>query len=105
MPILLTLNLSTFGQLNEDQAISHFLISKNIPIFHLENLGNYKLNYQIIDENETDINSPHHLHNNLEINENTKTDDILYFRIKNLNQERDFFIAKKILKKIYNILV
>jgi len=105
MPILLTLNPSTFGQLNEDQAISHFLESKNIPIFHLENLEKYKLNYQILDENETNIDSPHHIYHNLQINENTKTDDILYFRIKNTNSERDIFIAKKILKKIYNIAV
>ena len=95
MPILLTVNAYTFPQLNEDVAISCFLKSKNIPIFHLENLENYKLNYQIIDENESNIDSPHHIHHNLEINENTKTDDILYFRIKNATFERDIFIAKK----------
>ena len=90
--------------MNEDVAISRFMISNNTPIYHLENLKNYKLNYQILDENETDINSMHHKNNNLEINENTNTDDILYFRIRSSKNERDIFVAKNILKKLYNIV-
>jgi hypothetical protein len=104
LPILLTINAYNFKD-NEDVTISHFMKSKNIPIFHLEQSNHYKMNYQILDENVTDINSPHHKNHVLEINENTNTHDILYFRIRNANQERDIVIAKKILKKIYNILL
>jgi hypothetical protein len=104
LPILLTINVHNFGD-NEDVAISHFMKSKNISIFHLENCKKYKMNYQILDENITDVNSPHHRNNNLEINENTNTDDILYFRIRNTSQERDILVAKQILKKLYNIVV
>jgi hypothetical protein len=63
------------------------------------------MNYQILDENVTDINSPHHKNHNLEINETTNTDDILYFRIRNASQERDLLVTKKILKKLYNIVL
>ena len=104
LPILLSINSYNFGD-NEDVVISHFMKSKNIPIFHLEQSNHYKLNYQILDENVTDINSPNHKKNILEINENTNTNNILYFRIKNENQQRDIFIIKIILKKIYNILL
>ncbi len=104
LPILLTINAYNFRD-NEDVTISQFMKSKNIPIFQLEKLNCYKLNYQILDENVTDINSPHHKNHNLEINENTITNDILYFRIKNANQERDIVVAKNILKKLYNILI
>jgi hypothetical protein len=104
VPILLKINPMSFNY-NDDVAISYFMKSQNIPICHLENLQKYKMNYQILDENVTDINSPHHKNNNLEINENTNTDDILYFRIKNANQERDILITKTILKKLYNIVL
>jgi hypothetical protein len=104
LPMLLTINAFKFIE-NEDIAISNFMKSKNISIFNLEKLNHYKINYQILHENETDINSPHHKNHNLEINENTNINDILYFRIKNANQERDIYVAKKILKKIYNIVV
>jgi hypothetical protein len=104
LPILLTINAYNFKD-NEDVTISQFMKSKNIPIFHLDQSNHYKLNYQILDENVTDINSPHHRNNNLEINENTNTDDILYFRIKNGTHERDILVTKQILKKLYNIVV
>ncbi len=52
-------------------------------MYYLNNLTNYKMNYQILDENCTDKNSPHHKNNNLEINDDTYIDDILYFRIRN----------------------
>lgn len=89
--------------INEDVAISRFMINNNTPVYHLEKLENYKLNYQILDENETNINSVHHKNNNLEINQHTNTNNILYFRIRNSTNERDIFVAKNILKKLYNI--
>lgn len=104
LPILLRINAHNF-EYNEDVVISNFMKSKNISIFSLENFKNYKMNYQILDENVTDVNSPQHRNNNLEINENTNTDDILYFRIKNASQKRDILVAKQILKKLYNIVV
>ena len=104
LPILLTINAYNFRD-NEDVVISHFMKSKNILIFQLEQANHYKMNYQILDENVTDIDSPRHKNHNLEINEDTNTNDILYFRIRNANQERDIVIAKKILKKIYNIVL
>jgi hypothetical protein len=54
-----------------------------VNMYYLNNLTNYKMNYQILDENCTDKNSPHHKNNNLEINDDTYIDDILYFRIRN----------------------
>ena len=104
LPILLTINAYNFRD-NEDVVISHFMKSKNILIFQLEQANHYKMNYQILDENVTDIDSPRHKNHNLEINEDTNTNDILYFRIRNANQEREIVIAKKILKKIYNIVL
>ena len=79
--------------------------SENIRIFHLEQSNHCKMNHQILDEKVTDINSPYHKNHNLEINDTTNTDDILYFRIKNAKQERDILVTKKILKKLYNIVV
>jgi hypothetical protein len=66
-------------------------------------LTNYKMNYQILNENETDINAHTHKNNNLEINDTTYIDDILYFRVKNNTIDRDLLVTKKIIKKIYNI--
>jgi|688.fasta_scaffold109539_3 hypothetical protein len=103
VPILLKIDPMSGD--NDDVAISHFMKSKNIRIFHLEKSNHYKMNYQILDENVTDINSPHHKNHNLEINETTNTDDILYFRIRNASQERDLLVTKKILKKLYNIVL
>ena len=104
VPILLKINPMNFND-NDDVAISHFMKSENIRIFHLEQSNHCKMNYQILDENVTDINSPYHKNHNLEINDTTNTDDILYFRIKNAKQERDILVTKKILKKLYNIVV
>lgn len=61
------------------------------------------MNYQVLDENEKNPSSPHHKNYNLEINENTYTNNILYFRIKNSTIQQDFFVAKNIIKKLYNI--
>jgi hypothetical protein len=101
---LFTINAHTFTA-NDDVAISHFMMSKGFPVFNLANLQNYIMNWQDLDENDTNVNSPHHKNNILEINENTNTRDILYFRIKNANQKRDIFIAKNVLKNLYNIEV
>ena len=89
--------------MNEDVAISHFMLTHGIPVYHLENLEKYKMNYQVLDENEKNPSSPHHKNYNLEINENTYTNNILYFRIKNSTIQQDFFVAKNIIKKLYNI--
>jgi len=101
-PLLLQIP-ATLETMNEDCAISKFMLSHNIPVYHLENLEKYKLNYQILDENEKNQNSPHHIFYNLEINENTNTNNILYFRIKNSTIQQDLFVAKNIIKKLYNI--
>ena len=101
-PLLLQSH-ATSAQPNEDVAISHFMLTHGIPVYHLENLEKYKMNYQILDENEKNPSSPHHKNYNLEINENTYTNNILYFRIKNSTIQQDFFVAKNIIKKLYNI--
>ena len=88
---------------NEDVVISRFILSNGIPVYNLENNEKYKLNYQILNENEQNPSSPHHKNYNLEINENTYTNNILYFRIKNSTIQQDFFVAKNIIKKLYNI--
>jgi hypothetical protein len=61
------------------------------------------MNYQILDENVTDINAHTHKNNNMIINDNTYINDILYFRIKNAKIEQDLLVTKKIIKKIYDI--
>ena len=94
---------ATSAKMNEDVAISYFMLTHGIPVYHLENLEKYKLNYQILDENEKNPSSPLHKNYNLEINENTYTNNILYFRIKNSTIQQDFFVAKNIIKKLYNI--
>ena len=101
-PLLLQIH-ATSAQPNEDVAISRFMLTHGIPVYHLENLEKYKMNYQVLDENEKNPSSPHHKNYNLEINENTYTNNILYFRIKNSTIQQDFFVAKNIIKKLYNI--
>jgi hypothetical protein len=103
-PLLLQIPTTTF-QDNEDVAISHFMQSSGVPVYHIERLEKYNLNYQVIDENDKDESSPHHTKHNLEIDGNTNTNNILYFRIKNSTIQRDFFVAKNIIKKLYDINV
>lgn len=99
---LLKINTNSFS-VTEDVAISRHMKHNGVRMSYLNDLTNYKWNYQIIDTNVDDINSPHHINNNLEINNNTYIDDILYFRVKNDTCERDLEITRKIIKKIYNI--
>lgn len=77
--------------------------NNGIKMYYLNDMHNYKMNYQILDENVTDINSCTHKNNILEINQHTNTDNILYFRVRNSKCERDIFVTKNILKKLYNI--
>jgi hypothetical protein len=99
---LLTINISNFT-VNDDVAISRHMLNNGIRIRGLNDLTNYKWNYQTININECDINSPEHKNNTLEINDNTYIDDILYFRVKNSSIEQDLIITRKIIKRIYNI--
>lgn len=99
---LLTMNVNNFIH-NDDVAISKHMLNIGVPIKFLNNLTNYKWNFQIIDINEYNINSAHHKNNALEINENTYIDDILYFRVRNCSVEQDLIITRKIIKRIYNI--
>jgi hypothetical protein len=99
---LLKINTNYFNVL-DDVAISTHMKNQGIKMTDFNILTNYKMNYQVLNENETDINAFTHKNNNLEINNTTYIDDILYFRVKNNTIERDLFITKKIIKKIYNI--
>ena len=98
---LLTMNANV--TINEDVAISFHMKSIRVNMSYFNNLTNYKLNFQTIDINENNINSPHHKNNNLEIKYDTYIDDILYFRVKNCSREQDLLVTRKILKRIYNI--
>jgi hypothetical protein len=99
---LLNINIHNFCVL-DDLSISKHMINNGIKMYYFNNMSNYKMNYQILDENVTDINSPYHKNNILEIDDNSYIDDILYFRIRNATIDRDLFITKTIIKKIYNI--
>ena len=85
---------------NEDVAISMHMKERNVPLYNIGSLNNYKMNFQTLEES-LDENSTQN--NILEINDDTYTDDILYFRVKNARVERDIYVFKKILKKLYNI--
>ena len=102
IPLLLNINAYSF-RVGEDVAISDYMKSHHIPMFNLAPSPNYKLNYQILDETVNDTSSPHHKNNILELNDNTYTNDILYFRVKTSDHQRDIDIAKTILKIIYNL--
>jgi hypothetical protein len=99
---LLKINTNYFNVL-DDVAISTHMKNQGIKMTDFNILTNYKMNYQILNENETDINAHTHKNNNLEINDTTYIDDILYFRVKNNTIDRDLLVTKKIIKKIYNI--
>lgn len=99
---LLEINVNNYNEL-DDVSISKHMIKNNIKMCGINKMYNYKMNYQILDENVRDINSPHHKNNILEIDDNTYIDDILYFRIRNQSLERDLLVTKKIIKRIYNI--
>ena len=87
----------------DDVAISTHMTNQGIRMANFDILSNYKMNFQILNENESDINAHTHENNHLEINDTTYIDDILYFRVKNAKIEQDLIVTQKILKKIYNI--
>lgn len=105
IPLLLKIPQEKKQQYNEDVAISFHMSDNSIPVFHLENSDKYKLDWQVLDENCCDVNSIHHKNNITIIDDNTNTDNILYFRVKNGTIEQDLCITKKILNKLYNITI
>jgi hypothetical protein len=102
IPIFLNINVYNYSD-NNDVTISHYMINNNIPIYHLEHLPNYKIDWQILFGTCTDVTSPHHINNITVIDENTDTNNILYFRIRNESIEQDLSITKTILTRLYNI--
>ena len=102
IPIFLNMNVYDYSD-NNDVTISHYMIQQQIPIYNLEHSQNYKMDWQILCENCNDITSPHHKNNITVIDDNTDTNKILYFRIRNGTIEQDLYITKKILHKLYNI--
>ena len=99
---LLTINSNSYTCF-DDVAISTHMTNQGIRMANFDILSNYKMNFQILNENESDINAHTHENNHLEINDTTYIDDILYFRVKNAKIEQDLIVTQKILKKIYNI--
>ena len=102
IPLFLELNPLDYSE-NEDVVISTYMRNRNISFYDLSPLINYKINYQILDESVTDVNLPYHKNNNLEINDDTNVSDILYFRVRNAKIERDIYVFKKVIKRLYNI--
>ena len=85
---------------NNDVAISRFFQSKRIHFFTLNNLPSHKMNYQIEDTKCKDINSVHHSSQNLIP---TDMENILYFRIKTSDCEKDIYITKVLINKLYDV--
>ena len=85
VPFLMKLNSNIYTD-NNDVAISAYMKNNGIPIFHLENMVNYRWEL-IISDHYT----------------NEQYDNILYFRIKNSSTEIDITITKFVLNKLYNI--
>jgi hypothetical protein len=102
IPTFLNINVYNYSN-NNDVTISHYMIKQHIPIYNLEHLQNYKLDWQILNERCNDINCPTHKNNITVIDDNTDTNNILYFRVRNERIEQDLSVTKKILKKLYNI--
>ena len=102
IPLFLQIPATSYTE-HDDVAISRFMLSHQMNIIRLENLEQFKMNYQILDENVNDPNSPHHKNHNLKIDDTLNTNNILYFRIKNASMELDFSVATKIIKKLYNL--
>jgi len=74
IPLLLQSNWNSDN--NNDLVISFYMKNSNIKIHALNDLSQYKMNYQVLDETVTDKSSPHHEDNN-KIPE--CMDDILFF--------------------------
>jgi hypothetical protein len=97
-PLLIEANRND-GDSN-DVVISKHMNRSNITTYMFNNLSQFKMNYQILDETVTDKASPHHVDRNPmpEI-----IDDILYFRIQNATIERDLYITKFLIHKLYQL--
>jgi hypothetical protein len=85
---------------NNDVVISRHMNHSNVTTYMLNNLSQFKMNYQILDETVTDKESPHHVDRNPMPE---TTDDILYFRIRNATIERDLYITKFLIHKLYHL--
>jgi hypothetical protein len=97
-PLLLEANRNDSD--NNDVVISRRMNYSNVTTYMLNNLSQFKMNHQILYETVTDKASPHHVDMN-PIPETT--DDILYFRIKNSTIERDLYITKFLIHKLYQL--
>jgi hypothetical protein len=97
-PLLLEANRNDSD--NNDVVISRRMKHSNITTYMLNNLSQFKMNHQILDETVTDKASPHHVDRNPmpEI-----IDDILYFRIRNATIEQDLYIMKLLIHKLYQL--
>ena len=85
---------------NNDVVISKHMNHSNITTYMFNNLSQFKMNYQILDDTVTDKASLHHVDRNPipEI-----IDDILYFRIRNATIEQDLYIMKFLIHKLYQL--
>jgi hypothetical protein len=88
------------NSVNNDIAISIFFLNKIDHFYTFNDSSCHKLNFQIEDTNCTDINSVHHPSRNIIPND---IENILYFRIKTDNVEKDIYLTKYLINKIYNI--
>jgi hypothetical protein len=88
IPLLMKVETNIYNDFN-DVSISAYMKDNNIPIFHLENMSNYRWEMIISDREYT----------------NEHYDNILYFRIRNSSHELDITITKFLLNKLYNITV
>jgi len=88
IPLLMEVDTTIYNNFN-DVSISAYMKDNNIPIFHLENMLNYRCEMMISDQEYT----------------NQNYDNILYFRIRNSSHELDIMITKFLLNKLYNITV
>ena len=105
IPLLLKIPQEIQKQNNDDVVISFYMSYNNIPGFHLEKSDKYKVDWQTLNENCDDDTSGYHKNNITIIDDNTNTDNILYFRVRNGTIEQDLYITKKILNKLYNITI
>ena len=87
---------------NNDVVISKFFSNKNIHFYTFNNLPHHKLKFQIGVSNCRDVNSVHHISQNIIPND---IENILYFRIKTDKIERDIYLTKLLINKIYSIQI
>jgi len=99
IPLLLKTNI--LDRDNDDVVISKHM-KDSVPVYRLNNHSQFKLIYQVLDENCKDTSSPHHINHN-KIPETT--DDVLYFRICSASNEYDLNVTKLLINKLSNIEV